>query len=167
MADGAAKARVLDWLGEIGPRWGLPAVACRVHGCIYLAGRAMTAAELAGALSLPPADVDSALVSLREIGVVHAAGDSAWATRSDPWELVMIALERRRAEELEPALAVLRTSKAGAVGDPVLAGQIGKLLALVEDVAAISDQAQRLPPGLLRGLLGAGGRLARLTGGRR
>jgi hypothetical protein len=79
---------------------------------------------------------------------------------------VTTALEHRRARELPPALALLRASRAESAGDPVLARQIGKLLDLVEDVAAIDAQARRLSPAMLRSLLGVGGRVARMIGGR-
>jgi DNA-binding transcriptional regulator GbsR (MarR family) len=169
--DGAADAcdgareRLLAWLAEIGPRWGLPADACRVHGYLYLAGRAASAAELSDRLGLSEAAVAKALAWLNESDLVEQEKPSFWHTHSDPWVLLTTALEHRRAQELKPALDVLRASRRDAAGDPVLAGQIGKLLDLVEDIAAIDGQARRLSPAMLRGLLGAGGRLARLLGG--
>ena len=161
---GAARSRVLAWLGELGPRWGLPAGACRVHGHLYLTARPVPAAELSRELGLDEAAVGEALAWLAERDLVHEAGPSRWATLADPWQLVTTALEHRRARELAPALEALRAAKRDAAADPVLARQIGRLLDLVEDVAAIDAQARRLSPATLRSLLGLGGRVARLIG---
>ena len=45
--------------------------------------------------------------------------------------------------------------------DPVLYAQIGKLLALAEDLAALDAQAQRLSPATLRQIIGIGARASR------
>lgn len=161
----AARHRLLDWLGELGPRWGLPGDACRVHGCLYLAARPTSAAALSQFLKLDGGQTGEALAWLVEAGLAEEIEPGIWSTRSGPWEAMTIALEHRRALELPVALAALRESRLEAEADPVLARQIGKLLDLVEDVAAIDGQIRRLPPAMLRGLLGAGGRMARLFGG--
>ena len=157
--------RLASWLSEIGPRWGLPADACRVHGYLYLLARPVAAAELAAAARLPAGAVSGALEWLRTSGLAEEVGPALWRTESDPWALVTAALEARRAAELGPALEVLRASRRDAAGDDVLTRQIGRLLDLVEDVAAIDAQAKRMSPALFRALLTAGGRFARLLGG--
>ena len=159
-----ARARLLDWLGEVGPRWGLPAAACRVHGYLYLAARPASVAELAKVVTMPESEVEDCLSWLRESALAEEVAPSLWRTGADPWELVATALEQRRARELAPALDVLRASRRDAVGDPILSRQVGKLLDLVEDIAAIDAQARRLSPRLIRGMLAAGGRAARLFG---
>jgi hypothetical protein len=45
--------------------------------------------------------------------------------------------------------------------EPAVAGQIGKLLALAEDLTAIDTQMSRLSPRALRQVVGLGGRAAR------
>src|SRR4051794_39631387 len=42
-------ARLLDFLGALGPRWGLPEAPCRVHGYLYLSARALSEADIADA----------------------------------------------------------------------------------------------------------------------
>lgn len=158
---GAALERLLEWLADVGPRWGVPAAACRVHGWLYLTGRSARADEIAGAVDLPPAEVEDALRWLAERRLAEETAAGAWRTGQDPWEMVSRALEVRREQELGPALAVLRTSRRDASGDPLLAGRIDRLLGLVDDIAAIDAQARRLSPATLRRLIGTGGRLAR------
>jgi DNA-binding transcriptional regulator GbsR (MarR family) len=161
----AAREHVIDWLGEIGPRWGLPAEACRVHGYLYLSARPVPTTELSGALNLSADRVEQALQWLRAAALAAQSSPALWHTDADPWVLLRRGLETRREAELGPALEVLRAGRRDAAGDPTLAGQIAKLLGLVEDIAAVSAQAQRLPPVMLRGLLNAGGQVARLVGG--
>jgi DNA-binding transcriptional regulator GbsR (MarR family) len=163
----AARARLIAWLGELGPRWGLPADACRVHGHLYLAAMPASESELADSLAMEESAVREALAWLEEQRLVEPIPPSGWATGSDPWELVTRALEQRRARELSPALDLLRASRAEAAAEPVLARQIGRLLDLVEDIAAIDAQAHRLSPAALRTLIGVGGRVSRFLGGRR
>ena len=164
-ASEAARDRLIAWLGELGPRWGLPADACRVHGHLYLSASAASAHGLASRLGISEREVDEALAWLASRDLAQQDGASRWHTGADPWELVTTALEHRRAQELRPALELLRTSRREAARDPILARQITRLLQLVEDIAAIDAQARRLSPATLRTLLGAGGRVARLFGG--
>ena len=164
-ASEAARDRLIAWLGELGPRWGLPADACRVHGHLYLGASAASAPELASRLGISEGEVGEALAWLASRDLAQRDGAARWRTGADPWELVTTALEHRRAQELRPALELLRASRRDAARDPILARQITRLLQLVEDIAAIDAQARRLSPATLRTLLGAGGRVARLFGG--
>jgi DNA-binding transcriptional regulator GbsR (MarR family) len=159
----AATERVLEWLGEVGARWGLPADACRVHGWLYLSAGKSTEAEIAEAVALSLAQTRSALAWLGDHRLVDAGPGDRWQTGDDPWALVMRALERRRDQELPVALEVLRTTHRQAASDARLANRIGSLLAMVDDVAAIDAQAQRLSPQSLRRLIRAGGTVARLV----
>jgi DNA-binding transcriptional regulator GbsR (MarR family) len=166
--------RVVEFLGHLGSRWGLPAEACRVHGYLYLVARPTTEVELGDALDLSDAVLDEALVWLADYRLAERAHPDAWRTDSDPWDLMLRALEERQRRELGPALDLLRECHQAALAErgqrrPV-ALQIGKLLELVEDLAAINTQAQRLSPTTLRQMVRLGGRATRFidrTFGRR
>ena len=160
--EAATVERLIDWLGELGPRWGLPAEACRVHGWLYLTSRRAALPEIASAVRLSSEATVKALDWLGEYHLVESDPDGRWRTEGDPWELVVRVLERRRDRELGPALELLRSSRAEA-NDPQVSERIGSLLALAEDVASIDAQAQRFSPRTLRLLLGAGGRVARFV----
>jgi hypothetical protein len=56
-----AMDRVIDFIGDLGPRWGLPREACRVHGYIYLFARPVTEVELRDALELSQVALEKAL----------------------------------------------------------------------------------------------------------
>jgi DNA-binding transcriptional regulator GbsR (MarR family) len=153
--------RVVDFLGELGPRWGLPAEACRVHGYLYLLARPATAKEVRDALALTGDAFDEARAWLEDYRLIRRSGTETWHTDSDPWELMLHALEERQRREVGPALALLRECHETALrqrgAGRTVAAQIGKLLGLAEDLAAINTQAQRLSPRALRQLVGLGG----------
>jgi DNA-binding transcriptional regulator GbsR (MarR family) len=153
---------IIDWLGDLGPRWGLPADACRVHALLYLVAQPVDAGAIAASLSMESARVDAALAWLSEDRLVTAT-DGGWATDADPWTLMLRALEARRARELAPARAVLNAWRTDhASEDPAVARQATRLLDLVENIAAIDAGARRLSPDTVRRLVGVGGRAARL-----
>ena len=158
-----AKEIVVEWLGEVGARWGLPPEACRVHGWLYLSGAHATDTEIAEAVGLSLAEAQAALAWLADHRLADTGPGNAWQTGDDPWELVVRALDRRRDQELPHALEVLRTTRRQAASSPRLARRIDGLLALVGDLAAIDAQARRFSPRSLRRLIRAGGSLARLV----
>ncbi len=156
----------VEYFAALGPRWGLDADACRVHAYLYLLGRAAADQEIASALGFDGIRVNAALAYLAEFRMIDQTG-SLWLTGGDPWDMLVRGLEERRRREIGPALSTLRTSYRTAAddasGDPGIQLRIGKLLTLVEDLAALDGQARRLPPALLRGIVGMSGRAARLV----
>ena len=158
-----AAARIVEWLGQLGPRWGLPAQPCRVHGLLYLLARPVSADAIAERLALDPAPVEEAVKWLADDGLAQETA-AGWVTETDPWTLMMHALELRRSRELVPARAVLEAWRRESRNeDPLVAGQARRLASLVDDVAAIDAGARRLSPATVRRLVGLGGRASRLV----
>jgi DNA-binding transcriptional regulator GbsR (MarR family) len=165
----------VDYFGELGPRWGLQRDACRIHAFLYLTGRGTAEAEIGSALGLDTAPCAEALSYLQGYRMVEQVGSALWRTGSDPWDMLVSGLEERRRREVGPALATLRECHRSAVDDPAndraVSLRIGKLLELVQDLAALDNQTRRLPPQLVRSLVGLSGRAARFVdrafGGRR
>src|SRR4051812_1469900 len=83
---------IVDWLGELGPRWGLPADACRVHALLYLVARPIPAASIAAALTMDSAEVEDALAWLSADRLANET-PQGWTTGADPWTLMLQALE--------------------------------------------------------------------------
>jgi len=158
--------RFVEYLGELGPRWGLPADACRVHALLFVSARNLSAKEIAYTLALDESTVRDALAYLKEFGLVEA-DDACWRTHADPWNLVMTALNERRRRELPLALQTLRSCHDEALADksaaPQTAGQIGKVRHLVEDLASLDTGMQRMSPETLRTLIGMSGRATRFV----
>jgi DNA-binding transcriptional regulator GbsR (MarR family) len=160
-----AARRFVDYFGELGPRWGLPAQACRVHAFFFIAAKPVSERDVALALSLHTDTLNDALAFLADYQMAERVGDSCWRTSTDPWEMMVSGLEQRGRRELPLALETMRTCGEDARQDSNVSRtatlQIGKMLALVEDLAAIDAQAGRLPSRTMRGLIGASGRAAR------
>ncbi len=155
----------MEWLADVGARWGLPPDACRVHGLLYLMAKPLATEAIAAELSLTPAAMDEALTWLGAEELV-TGNREGWTTEADPWLLMLQTLEKRRQRELAPALAVLGPSRRfDGAEDPLVARQAKRLLELVEDLAAIEAGTKRLSPRTLRRVIGIGGRAARLFGG--
>ena len=120
-------------------------------------------------LSADPAsslsEIAEALTWLTDFRLVTRA-DGSWRTNTDPWELLLRGLEERRRREIDPALDLLRGCQSEMAADAAegktASTQIAKMIALVEDLAAIDVQARRLSPQTLRRLVGLGGRVGRL-----
>lgn len=157
--------RLIEFLGELGSRWGNPAIPCRVHGYLYLVARPVEEEEICQLLDLDHPSLEEALAWLKTFGLIEAVAPDKWRTDSDPWNVMMRVLEERRRRELVPALELLRecnqTAAREGPGDRTVGLQIRKLLALVEDLAAIDSQAGRLSPKSLRQFVRIGGRAAR------
>ena len=158
-------ARLLDFLAELGPRWGLPSVPCRVHGLLYIEAQPVSEVRLCALLEIDRAALGNALEWLNDYRLIDEVSPRTWRTDSDPWTLMLKALEERRRRELGPALELLRSCESDAVAERMNGSkapeQIAKLLALVEDLAAIDMQASRLSPDSLRQVVRLGGRAAR------
>ena len=161
---GPAAMRIVEWLGEVGGRWGLPAEACRVHGVLYLMARPVPAEWIASRLALDPASIGEALVWLEDERLAQHR-PAGWITEADPWTLVMRTLETRRVRELALAREVLDVWRPGRnnTEDSLVARQAQRLTSLVDDIAAIDAGARRLSPTTVRRLVGIGGRASRLV----
>lgn len=161
-----AVQRFVDYFGGLGSRWGLPAEACRVHAYLYLVAKPVPEEDIATVLSLEAEQLNNSLAFLVDYRMVNRLGSGRWRTSGDPWDMLLRGLEQRRRRELPSALSLLRECHRDALAEPAatqsVAGQIGKMIELVEDLAAIDAQAKRLSPQIVRGLVGILGRAARI-----
>jgi DNA-binding transcriptional regulator GbsR (MarR family) len=165
-----AARRFIDFVGDLGGRWGLPADACRVHAYLYLAAKPVDRATVAAATLLDTAVTDEATAFLASYRVAEEVRPGVWRTFEDPWMLMVRSFEQRRRREMLPALTMLRECQRDAAANPgsprSAATEIGKLLTLAKSISAFSSRLEHASPALLRGLLAAGGRAARLFGNR-
>lgn len=156
--------QIVTWLGEVGQRWGLPEIACRIHAVLYLTAKPMPPSAFPELLGLSAADTAEALDWLEVNGLIEA-GPSGWRTGVDPWVLMMQTLETRRAQEVGQARTVIdQWRRERHRQDPLVSRQAERLFALVEDIAAIDAGTRGLSASTTRRLIGLGGRAARLFG---
>lgn len=164
-----AVSRFVAYFGELGPRWGLPKIACEVHALLYLSPAPVKGADIVKGLGITKAETDKAIEFLKGYGL--AFGDSAhgWQTKGDPWDMLMTGLEKRRGRELPEALDTLDVCLREASADPsvdrAVSVQIRKMYEMVEGIAAIDATAQKLSPRMLKRLVGIGSIAARVIGG--
>lgn len=90
-------------------------------------------------------------------------GVAGWSTGTDPWALVLQALEERRRYELSEAQTVIdRWRRECGDESPQVSRQAERLFDLVGDIAAIDAGTRGLSSATTRRLVGLGGQAARL-----
>lgn len=155
MLNNSSEQNFVNYFGELGPRWGLPKIVCRIHAYLYLQPSPCNEATIAQELKLDAAQLTEALNFLVDFRMIQATPSNGWRTSADPWDMLGAGLEERRRRELPLALATLRDCYNGAKKsegiNPMVSVQIGKMLALVEDLATLEKPLQGLSPQLLRG----------------
>ena len=162
-----AMQRFIGHFGALGPRWGIEADTCRAHALLYLAGAPLALANIARALDLTEVEARATIADLAQWGMARPVADDRWDASGEPWDLLFRALEARRRRELQPALDMLHACDVEAAGDgtpPAIRERLRRIEALVDDIAAIDREAQRVPPRALMRLIGLGGRAARFIG---
>jgi DNA-binding transcriptional regulator GbsR (MarR family) len=161
-------ARFVAYFGDLGPRWGLPTIPCQVHAFLYLHPKPAKLTELKSALSLDLTEAREAIEFLQGYGLASGNDRDGWSTATDPWDMLITGLEKRRERELPEALETLETCWRDASADDTLdlsvSRQIKKMLTMVEDIAAVDAQAQKLSAKTVRRLIGLGGFAARMLG---
>lgn len=159
-----AAMQIVTWLGEVGRRWGLPEIACRIHAVLYLRAEPMPVTMFPELLGLEDDETAEAFDWL-ELHQLIESCPSGWRTGVDPWALMMQTLETRRTHELEQARMVIDHWRGERLRqDPIVSRQAERLFDLVEDIAAIDAGTRGLSASTTRRLIGLGGRAARLFG---
>lgn len=159
---------VLHW-GEMGARWGVSRTVAQIHALLFLQGRPFHAEELAAVLQVARSNVSTSLRELQNWGlvrVVHRAGDRRdhFETALDPWELMRTIVRERREREFDPTLEFLRgcvASREFARESPETQKRLRETLALMDGLAAWSDEMLALEVPGLRKLLRLGAKLLR------
>ncbi len=160
---------VLHW-GEMGSRWGVNRTVAQVHALLFFLGRPMNAEEISDALQVARSNVSTSLRELQNwelVRIVHLMGDRRdhFETESDPWELMRVIVRERKEREFDPTVALLR----GCVADPQFAKQdadvqkrIRETLALMESLAAWTDEMLELETATLRKVVKLGAKIKTL-----
>lgn len=162
---------VLHW-GDMGETWGVNRSVSQIHALLYVSARAMTAEEIAAALGIARSNVSTSLRELTGWALVRRVpvlGDRRdhFEAESDMLEMVRRIALGRKARELDPALAVLRTCVLEANGDksvtPEARKRFQQMLHVVEGVDRSFGELIQLPSPLLARLIRMGGAVARLV----
>ncbi len=166
----AVRQFVLLW-GNLGERWGVNRSVSQIHALLYASERALTAEEIADALSIARSNVSTSLRELQTWEIVRPVtvmGDrrTFYEAEVDLWTLVTRIAAGRKARELDPAAAALRQCLEAAEGDrsvsPVATRRLREMLEFVEQTSRWYEQMLKLPRSQLATLMKLGGGVARL-----
>ncbi len=160
---------VLHW-GEMGTRWGTNRSVAQIHALLYLAGKPLTAEEIADTLNIARSNVSNSLKELQGWGLAqltHVMGDRRdyFSVMGDTWEMLMAIAEERKKREIDPTLTMLRDCMAQAEGDHATPAEarerIAKMLSFIENLTGWYEQIRKLPRSTLVALMKLGARVGR------
>lgn len=169
---GPVERFVVHW-GEMGSNWGVNRSVAQIHALLYLSEQPLSAEEIAERLGMARSNVSTSLrelLSWNLIRRVHAMGDRRdfYEAEADVFEMVRRIALARKAREIDPAVAVLRTCLADAKADTAVPAGVRKRLASMLDFTETVDRSfgeiMRLPAPTLMGLIRMGGAIARFVG---
>lgn len=169
---GPVERFVVHW-GEMGTTWGVNRSVAQIHALLYLSENPLTAEDIADRLGMARSNVSTSLRELlgwNLIRRVHAMGDRRdyYEAEADMFEMVRRIALVRKAREIDPALAVLRSCAAEAKGDtavpPAVRKRLSAMLDFTETVERSFGEIMRLPAPTLMALIRMGGTIARFAG---
>ena len=159
---------ILHW-GEMGSRWGVNRTVAQIHALLYLAPGPLPADEIAETLNVARSNVSTSLKDLQTWGLVsvaHVMSDRRdhFATRSDPWDMLVTIMEQRKRRELEPTLNFLRECARELQDDRVTPketkARIESMLGLLTSITTWFDQMLALPRATVMTLMKLGAKIA-------
>ena len=169
---GPVESFVLLW-GEMGSSWGGNRSVAQIHALLYLSEEPLSAEEIAERLGMARSNVSTSLrelLSWNLIRRVHTMGDRRdfYEAEADVFEMVRRIAQARKAREIDPAIAVLRTCLAEAKADSSTGPGVRKRIAAMLDFTEVVDRSfgeiMSLPAPTLMRLIRMGGAIARFVG---
>ena len=162
---------ILHW-GEMGTRWGINRTVAQIHALLFLSPEPLNAEEIAKTLSVARSNVSNSLRELQGWGIVrvnHVLGDRRdhFESMKDVWEMFRVVLEERKRREIDPTLAMLRSSVADLEkerqAEPYTKQRLQEMLEFFESATSLYQEFQRMPSRALRGFLRAKGKTRKLV----
>ncbi len=136
------EAFILQW-GDLGGQWGVNRSVSQIHAYLYLSERPLTAEGIAERLGMARSNVSTSLKELMTWNLVRRVpvrGDRRdhFEAETDLWEIAVRIAAGRKAREIDPALATLRSCVSEADRDPkVHAVARERLHAMLDFTAAV------------------------------
>lgn len=167
----AVERFILHW-GEMGGQWGVNRSVSQIHALLYVSDQPLTAEEIAATLGIARSNVSTSIKELLAwdlIRRVPVRGDRRehFEAEADIWELVARIAAGRKAREIDPALAVLRTCMADIENDgdinPVAAKRLKDMLSFTETIDAWYAQMLHVPKANLAALLRLGAKIIKFV----
>jgi DNA-binding transcriptional regulator GbsR (MarR family) len=166
----AVERFVLKW-GDMGSAWGVNRSVSQIHALLYLAGRPLTAEDIADSLGIARSNVSNSLKELMGWGLIRRVpmrGDRRdhFEAEGDIWELVTRIAIGRKAREIDPVVETLRACLSDAQSDPRVDALAKKRLSEMFEFTSAADrwfqQMLSLPRGKLKTLMKLGAKVAKI-----
>lgn len=163
---------ILHW-GEMGARWGVNRSVAQIHALLYLAGRPMTAEEIAETLGHARSNVSTSLRELQSWNLVQLTsvlGDRRdhFEAKRDNWEILTTIIDGRKRREIDPTIETLRQFVVDADADTQtpaeVKARIAAMLGFIETLNKWYEDVRRIPRPTLVKLMNLGARIARFVG---
>ena len=141
---------ILHW-GEMGSVWGVNRTVAQIYALLYLSPEPLTADEISETLAMARSTVSTGLHELQTwslVKVVHVLGDRRdhFESMSNVWEMYRTIIRQRKSREIDPLLAMLRTSVAEADKDDAqVKEKLQDMLDSIETVMTIYNQVEQMP----------------------
>src|SRR4051812_39367552 len=126
MNDGvrAVEDRFVQHWGDMATLWGVSSAMGRIHGLLYITGRAMTAEEIMARLQISRGGVSMALRGLVAWGTVRrqflpGQRKQHFVAEQDPWTWFKRVIAERRRREADPVIDAIADCLALAQRTPV------------------------------------------------
>jgi DNA-binding transcriptional regulator GbsR (MarR family) len=109
----AVEDRFIQHWGDMATLWGVSAAMGRIHGLLYITGRAMTAEEIMARLQISRGGVSMALRALLAWGTVRrhylpGQRKQHFVAEQDPWTWLKRVIAERRRREADPLVEAIR-----------------------------------------------------------
>jgi len=166
---------ILKW-GDMGGVWGVNRSVAQIHALLYLASAPMTAEGIAETLSIARSNVSNSLKELLAWNLIRRVpvrGDRRdhFEAETDIWEVVTRIAVGRKAREIDPVIAVLRSCAQSAAKDarvtPHARARLNEMLEFTSSVDRWFQQMLSLPRSTLKTMLKLGSRISTLIPVRR
>ncbi len=161
---------VLHW-GDMGGQWGVNRSVSQIHALLYVSERPLTADDISTTLGIARSNVSNSIKQLLAWSLIRrlpVKGDRRdhYEAETDIWEIAIRIAAGRKAREIDPAVATLRTCVGLAERDPtvnpVTTKRLKDMLAFTESVDVWSTQMMRLPSSKLAALMRLGTKIITL-----
>ena len=140
----AVDAFILQW-GNLGGQWGVNRSIGQIHAYLYLADGPRTAEDISVDLEMARSNVSTSVKELlawnliRRIPVRHDRREH-FEAETDVWEIAARIAAGRKAREIDPALATLRTCVSKAEDDPTVSDTTRERLKNMMEFTASVDR---------------------------
>jgi DNA-binding transcriptional regulator GbsR (MarR family) len=144
---------VLQW-GDLGGQWGVNRSVSQIQALLYLSDRPMTAEEISEKLGMARSNISMSLKELlswnliRRVPMRNDRRDH-YEAETDLWEMAARIAAGRKAREIDPAIAVLKSCVADAASDadvtPLARKRLNDMHAFMQDVDRWYGQMLAMP----------------------